>query len=65
MHRLIMADTVETQILDLQARKWALADALFDEDANGLAALSEDGIATLFAWPLGARRPTRSAGSSG
>jgi len=48
VHRLIAAGTVETRILQIQARKQALADALFDPDATGPAALTEDDILSLF-----------------
>ena len=54
VHRLVAAGTVEEKILDMQARKQALADALFDE--NGGAAetlLDEATLQDLFA-PLGA-----------
>lgn len=34
VHRLVAAGTVEEKILDMQARKQALADALFDDDGN-------------------------------
>jgi superfamily II DNA or RNA helicase len=34
VHRLVAAGTVEEKILDMQARKQALADALFDDDGE-------------------------------
>ena len=48
VHRLIAAGTVETRIQQIQARKQALADALFDPAATGPAALTEDDILSLF-----------------
>ena len=48
VHRLIAAGTVETRILQIQARKQALADSLFDPTATGPAALTEDDILSLF-----------------
>lgn len=50
VHRLVAAGTVEQKILDLQARKQALADALFDPEAkhaDGL--LDEATLRDLFA----------------
>ena len=50
VHRLVAAGTVEEKILDMQARKQALADALFDE--TGAAAdvmLDEATLHDLFA----------------
>jgi len=35
VHRLVAAGTVEENILDMQARKQALADALFDDEGGG------------------------------
>jgi SNF2 family DNA or RNA helicase len=53
VHRLVAADTVEEKILLMQARKQALADALFDEDAVAPEALlDETTVQDLFA-PLG------------
>ena len=48
VHRLIAAGTVETRILQIQARKQALADSLFDPAATGPSALTEDDILSLF-----------------
>lgn len=50
VHRLVAAGTVEEKILDMQARKQALADALFD-DASGAAKilLDEATLQDLFA----------------
>ena len=50
VHRLVAAGTVEEKILDMQARKQALADALFDE-AGGAAdtVLNEATLQDLFA----------------
>jgi len=53
VHRLVAAGTVEEKILDMQARKQALADALFDD--SGAAPdelLDEATLQDLFA-PLG------------
>jgi len=53
VHRLVAAGTVEEKILDMQARKQALADALFDDgDASG-ELLDEATLQDLFA-PLSA-----------
>jgi len=38
VYRLIASDTVEERILALQARKKELADALFDDSGQSLAA---------------------------
>lgn len=50
VHRLVAAGTVEEKILDMQARKQALADALFDDagDAGGTV-LDEATLRDLFA----------------
>jgi superfamily II DNA or RNA helicase len=48
VHRLITEGTVETQIEAIQARKQDLADALFDPQKTGPAALSEADILSLF-----------------
>ncbi len=42
VHRLVAAGTVEEKILDMQARKQALADALFDDKANAAEALLDE-----------------------
>ena len=42
VHRLVAAGTVEEKILDMQARKQALADALFDEAAGASGALLDE-----------------------
>ena len=42
VHRLVAAGTVEEKILDMQARKQALADALFDEAAGASEALLDE-----------------------
>lgn len=50
VHRLVAAGTVEEKILDMQARKQALADALFDKE--GMASetlLDEATLQDLFA----------------
>ena len=52
VHRLIAEGTVESAIQQMQARKQALADALFEEGAGGRIDLGEDDIAALFA-PVG------------
>ncbi len=48
IHRLIASGTVEEKMLDLQARKRALAAALWDEDAAGLGSLTEEDVRALF-----------------
>lgn len=52
VHRLIAEGTVEAAIQQMQAKKQALADALFEEGAGGKIDLGEEDIAALFA-PLG------------
>ena len=53
VHRLVAAGTVEEKILDMQARKQALADALFDDDGGGAETLLDEAtLHDLFA-PLG------------
>jgi superfamily II DNA or RNA helicase len=50
VHRLVAAGTVEEKILDMQARKQALADALFDnENVTAGPLLDEDTLRDLFA----------------
>jgi SNF2 family DNA or RNA helicase len=50
VHRLVAAGTVEEKILELQAKKQALADALFDENADSsLPILDEATLQDLFA----------------
>ncbi|MTH79960.1 DEAD/DEAH box helicase [Paracoccus aestuariivivens] len=50
VHRLVAAGTVEEKILELQARKQALADALFDETGDvALPLLDEATLQDLFA----------------
>lgn len=50
VHRLVATGTVEEKILDLQARKQALADALFDEGSDSsLPILDEATLQDLFA----------------
>ena len=50
VHRLVAAGTVEERILDMQARKQALADALFDDSgATSESLLDEATLADLFA----------------
>ena len=48
VHRLVAEGTVEQAITTLQARKQAMADALFDGEAGGPLALGEDDLALLF-----------------
>ena len=48
VHRLIAENTVEAAIQVMQARKQALADALFEGAARGPLALTEDDMAALF-----------------
>jgi len=49
VHRLIAEDTVEAAIQKMQAKKQALAVALFEEGAGGWLDTGENDIATLFA----------------
>ena len=49
VYKLVTAGTVETAILDLQARKQALADGLYDPETSKGAKLTEDDLAVLFA----------------
>jgi SNF2 family DNA or RNA helicase len=50
VHRLVAVGTVEEKILDMQARKQALADALFDnENVTAGPLLDEDTLRDLFA----------------
>ena len=54
VHRLVAVGTVEEKILDLQARKQALADALFDENTDSsLPILDEATLQDLFAPLIG------------
>ncbi len=48
VHRLIAENTVETAIQDMQARKQALADALFEGTGDGPLALTEADLTGLF-----------------
>jgi SNF2 family DNA or RNA helicase len=48
VHRLVAEGTVEQAIVTLQARKQAMADALFEGKAGGPLALDEDDLALLF-----------------
>lgn len=53
VHRLVAAGTVEEKILDMQLRKQALADALFDKDGEQSGVLLDEAtLQDLFA-PLG------------
>ena len=52
VHRLVAEGSVEQAILELQGRKRAMADALFDADAGGPLELTEDDLASLFR-PIG------------
>lgn len=49
VHRLIAEGTVETRIAEMQARKQALMDSVFDPDATSTADMSEEDILSLFA----------------
>jgi superfamily II DNA or RNA helicase len=49
VYKLVTAGTVEEAILDLQARKQALADGLFSETGDATSALTMDDLNTLFA----------------
>ncbi len=44
VHRLVAAGTVEEKILDMQARKQALADALFDTQADTASPLLDEAV---------------------
>ena len=48
VHRLIAENTVEAAIQRMQARKQALADALFEGTGQGPLALTEEDIHALF-----------------
>ena len=48
-YRLIAADTVEERILELQARKRQLADAIINADNSGLAGLTREDLELLLA----------------
>lgn len=52
VHRLVAAGTVEERILAMQARKQALADALFDGEGQAGGTLDEAALRDLFA-PIG------------
>ena len=49
VHRLIAQGTVETRIAQMQARKQALMDSVFDPDADNNMDMSEEEIMSLFA----------------
>jgi superfamily II DNA or RNA helicase len=49
VHRLIAEGTVETRIAEMQARKQALMDSVFDPEATGTMDMSEEEILSLFA----------------
>ncbi len=53
VHRLIAEGTVETAIQEMQARKQALADALFEGTSEGPMALTEEDLGALFGDGLG------------
>ena len=48
VRRLIAEGTVETAIQEMQARKQALADALFEGTSDGPMALTEEDLGALF-----------------
>ena len=48
VHRLIAGNTVEAAIQRMQARKQALADALFKGTGRGPLALTEEDVRALF-----------------
>ena len=54
VHRMVAEGTVETAIQHMQARKQALADALFEGTGEGSLALTEDDLHTLFGERLAA-----------
>ena len=43
-YRVIARDTVEEKVLELQAKKRALADALFEGQAGGLRGMTRDDL---------------------
>ncbi|MEI7606483.1 MAG: DEAD/DEAH box helicase [Rhodospirillaceae bacterium] len=49
VYKLVTAGTVEIAILDLQARKQALADGLYDPETSKGAKQTEDDLSVLFA----------------
>lgn len=53
VHRLVAAGTVEEKILDMQSRKQALADALFDKDGGQAGPLLDEAILQDLFAPLG------------
>ncbi|MDF0603699.1 DEAD/DEAH box helicase [Psychromarinibacter sp. C21-152] len=57
VYRLIADATVEAAIHDLQTRKQALADALFDEGQSGGFDMSEDDLLALFKPPASSAAP--------
>jgi SNF2 family DNA or RNA helicase len=48
VYKLIATGTVEERMLELQSRKRAVAEALFDPDSKGALVFSEEDIAALF-----------------
>jgi SNF2 family DNA or RNA helicase len=46
-YRLIAENTIEERVLELQARKRALADAILGEDAGGLRQLTREDLELL------------------
>ena len=48
VYKLIAAGTVEERMLELQSRKRAVAEALFDPDSKGALVFNEEDIAALF-----------------
>lgn len=49
VHRLIAEGTVETRIAEMQARKQALMDSVFDPESTSTVDMSEAEILSLFA----------------
>jgi SNF2 family DNA or RNA helicase len=49
VHRLIAEGTVETRIAEMQARKQALMDSVFDPETTGTMDMNEEEILSLFA----------------
>ena len=62
VHRLIAENTVEAAIQRMQARKQALADALFEGTGQGPLGLTEEDIDALFGPPHDPGSPLPAAG---
>jgi SNF2 family DNA or RNA helicase len=60
VYKMIATGTIEERILEMQKRKQAIADAVFDADRAGTVAITEDDLAYLLA-PIDARSSAASA----